>query len=112
MARRKQSLEELLAATAQEYEAEMAEAKEVLDHIHRYIGAMPEFALKNGMKIRVRPFGSLELTEDGELHCEFETLLGDKGHLDFMVSNTGSGRSFINEVTKGRGSLGGGRDAT
>jgi hypothetical protein len=72
-----------------------ANAKEVLGHMYRAIMQTPEFTLENGTKCRVDPFYEPEVDSGGELTCGFDVLMGDHGHLEFTVANTGWGKSFV-----------------
>jgi hypothetical protein len=81
-----------------------ADAKEALDHIYGAMLKLPEFTLKNGTKCRVDALSAPEVDSGGELKCGFDVLLGDRGHLEFTVTKTGWGRSFVKtEEPKAKG---------
>ena len=82
-----QSVEKLKAETT-------APAKEVLEHIHKAILAIPEFTLNDGTKARITDLAPPGVNDDGELVCGFDVQLPDDAHLEFYVKNTGWGRPF------------------
>lgn len=101
--RKSRSLDGLLAATAKEREAEMAQAREVLEHVYGELLKAPEFSLKDGTEAQITRFLNPEVTPDGDLQCGFDVILGDDDtHLEFTITNTGSGKSFVKEVIRER----------
>jgi hypothetical protein len=86
-----QSVEKLKAETT-------APAKEVLEHIHKAILAIPEFTLKDGTKACVTDLAPPGLNDDGELVSGFDVQLPNHAHLEFYVKNTGWGRPFTAAV--------------
>ncbi len=107
---KRKSLDELLAQADkhEDTKATIAEAKEVLEHVFRAILTLPDFTLADGRKAQFKPYVPPEVTKDGEIQCGFDVQLDD-GHLEFMVRNTGHGKSFINMVTKDKDAKGKGR---
>lgn len=73
-------------------------AREVVEHLYRGILAMPEFTLKDGTKARLDPYIAPEVGDDGRIQCGFDVLLDNGSHLEFMVTNTGFGKSFAKSV--------------
>ena len=67
--------------------------KEVLSHVYQAILKTPEFTLANGTKCRVDPLFEPTSDSEGTLKCGFDVLLGDSGHLEFTVQQTGWGRA-------------------
>jgi len=74
--------------------------KEVLTHIYQSLLKTPEFMLQDGTKCRVDALFEPEVNSDGDLKCGFDVLLGDIGHLEFTVEQTGWGRALGAESAK------------
>ena len=67
----------------------IGQGKDVLSHIYQSILKIPEFTLADGTKCRVDALSEPTLDADGDLRCGFDVLLGDSGHLEFTVKQTG-----------------------
>lgn len=81
------AVEKLKADTA-------APAQEVLEHVHKAILALPAFTLKDGTTARVSDLAAPAMNDDGELVSGFDVDLGNGGHLEFYLKNTGWGKSL------------------
>jgi hypothetical protein len=68
--------------------------KEVLSHIYQAILKTPAFTLTDGTKCRVDALFEPDVNADGDLKCGFDVLLGEAGHLEFTVTQTGWGRAL------------------
>jgi hypothetical protein len=69
-----------------------APAKEVLEHIHNAVLAVPEFTLKDGTKARTTKYEPPAINEDGELTCSFNVNLDNGTDLTFTVKDSGWGK--------------------
>ena len=78
-----------------------AGAREVLEHLHRALLAVPAFTLKDGTAARVEDYWAPEIGDDGELSCGVDVVVGEGGHLEFTVRNTGWGKSFVGDLSRG-----------
>jgi len=82
-------------------------AREVLEHLYQAFLKIPEFALRDGTVAKLVPYYPPEITEGGDLKCGVDVLLDNGTHLEFTVTNTGWGKSFIAAQSqpprKGRG---------
>ncbi len=67
--------------------------KEVLSHIYQAILKTPELTLADGTQCRVDALSEPTHDADGDLTCGIDVLLGDSGHLEFTVKQTGWGRA-------------------
>lgn len=72
----------------------MSPAPEVIEHLYRVLTSAPPFKLKDGTECRFDPYVNPDLDEDGQAKCEVDVLLGDAGHLEFTIKNTGWGKGF------------------
>jgi hypothetical protein len=66
-------------------------AREVIEHVHRAILSLPEFALADGKTARVEEFFPPEPNDEGDLSCGFDVLLDNGAHLEFTLRNSGWG---------------------
>jgi hypothetical protein len=87
----------------------VAPAKEVLEHVHKAILAMPKFTLQDGTKARVTDLAPPAHNADGDLVCGFDVELENGAHLEVYVKNTGWGRPFADAVAATKPRLGRGR---
>jgi hypothetical protein len=92
----KETPEEIAARYIQEA---TAPAKEVLEHIHNAVIALPEFTLKDGTKARTTKYEPPAINEDGELTCSFNVNLDNGTDLTFTVKDGGWGK-FIGPPAK------------
>ncbi len=76
-------------------------ALEALEHLYKALVTIPPFTLKDGTPIRVEAYSPPELNESGEAECGVDVKLPD-GHLEFMLKNTGWGKSFVKELAAQR----------
>ncbi|MGO9468051.1 MAG: hypothetical protein ACLQVF_28290 [Isosphaeraceae bacterium] len=74
--------------------------KEVLSHIYQAILKTPEFTLADGTKCRVDALFEPTVSADGDLTCGFDVLLGDAGHLEFTIEQSGSGRALAPDAAR------------
>lgn len=80
---------------AEHKRATTAPALELLEQLYERLLGMKEFVTKGGLKGEVEPFESPTIDENGELHCGFDIRLADGSHLEFMVQQTGWGKSLV-----------------
>jgi hypothetical protein len=74
-------------------EEALTPAKEVLEHVHRAVLTLPEFALKDGTKARIRTCNQWPtITDDGDLTCDFNVNLDNGTDLTFTVAASGWGK--------------------
>lgn len=76
--------------------------REVMEHLYQGILALPEFTLKDGTKAKLDPLVGPEVNDDGDIEFGFDVLLNNGSHLEFMVTNTGWGRPFTPNLTRGK----------
>ncbi len=90
---------EFIAKTKEEA---ISPAKEVLEHVYQAILGTPDFTLTDGKKAQVDAYYPPQIDDDGELTCGFDVLIDNGTQLEFTVSNTGWGKSFVPgpDVTK------------
>jgi hypothetical protein len=93
---------ELLAKAEEARKKTTAPAKEVLDHLYRAVLALPEFPLKDGTKARFDSYIGPEAGKDGAIRCGVDVLLDNGSHLEFTITNTGWGKSFIQQAHSDR----------
>lgn len=93
----KETPEEIAARYIQEA---TAPAKEVLEHIHNAVLAVPEFTLKDGTKARTTKYEPPAINEDGELTCSFNVNLDNGTDLTFAVKDSGWGKFIGPPATK------------
>lgn len=84
------AVEKLKADTA-------APAQEVMEHIHNAILAMPAFTLRDGTAVRITALAAPAANSEGELVSGFDADLGNGGHLEFYLKNTGWGKSVASK---------------
>lgn len=70
-------------------------ASEVIEHLRKALIAVPPFTLADGTVATVVPLYSPKTNADGQLHCGVDVNLGDSGHLEFKLTNTGWGRAMM-----------------
>jgi len=78
-----------------------APAMEALEHLYKVLLAIPPFTLKDGTPVRVESYVPPEMNDQGEAECGIDVKLPD-GHLEFMLKNTGWGKSFADDIAKQR----------
>ncbi len=82
-------------AIAEIKEEAVSPAKEVLEHVYQVILGTPEFTLADGKKARVDAYYPPQVDDEGELTCGFDVLIDNGTQLEFTISNTGWGKSFV-----------------
>jgi hypothetical protein len=99
-------LAELVAAGRQEMSKP---AREAIGHLYATLLTLPDIKLSNDITARVEPFISPEMDSDGRLRCGIDLRLSDGNMLEFTLTNTGWGRSFVNDVLERQSKGGDGR---
>lgn len=74
-------------------------AHEVIAHLYKALLNMEPFTLMDGTPVRVEKYVPPVINDAGEAECGVDVILPN-GHLEFMVKNTGWGKSFANEIAK------------
>jgi len=69
-----------------------APAKEVREHIHNAVLALPEFTLKDSTKARTSKYEPPQINDNGELTCSFNVNLDNGTDLTFTVKDGGWGK--------------------
>ena len=72
-------------------------ALEAMAHLYKALLAIPPFKLLDGTPVRVEAYTPPEVNDAGEAECGVDVKLPG-GHLEFMLKNTGWGKSFVNEL--------------
>ena len=74
-------------------------AHEVIAHLYKALLKIEPFTLMDGTPVRVERYASPEINDAGEAECGVDVKLPN-GHLEFMLKNTGWGKSFADELAK------------
>lgn len=76
-------------------------ALEVTARLYQALLKMEPFTLLDGTRVSVRSYQPPQINEQGEAECGVDIVLPN-GHLEFMLRNTGWGRSFAKEIENRR----------
>jgi hypothetical protein len=74
-------------------------AHEVIAHLYKALLNMEPFTLMDGTPVRVEKYVPPEINDAGEAECGVDVILPN-GHLEFMMRNTGWGKSFAGGISK------------
>ena len=72
-----------------------AHAREVLEHLHKALAAVPAFTLKDGTAAQVDEYYPPTIDDEGELSCGVDVHLNDGTDLEFTVRNSGWGKAIL-----------------
>jgi hypothetical protein len=79
-----------------------APAKEVMEHLHDGMIAIPEFTLKDGRTAKTEDYYAPEIGPDGELYFGVDVALSDDSHLEMTTRNSGWGGMVREQKKRGR----------
>jgi hypothetical protein len=76
-------------------------ALELTARLYNALINMKPFTLLDGTPVSVKAYQPPQINDQGEAECGVDIVLPD-GHLEFMLRNTGWGKSFAKEIAAKR----------